>query len=127
VLARYNPNGLLDPTFGSGGIVTTSFPGQGSYAFAVALQSDGNIIAAGVNYIAFRPSEDSSNTGFALARYNPDGSPDSTFGNGGQVRTILTALMTTPIRFSFSLTVNSSPWALPRTRLTIIISPLPVI
>jgi uncharacterized delta-60 repeat protein len=87
VLARYNSDGSPDTTFGGRGIVTTSFPGQGSYAFALALQSDGKIIAAGTKYIDFRPSEDSSNTDFALARYNPDGSPDSSFGNSGRIRT----------------------------------------
>ncbi|MGH8213487.1 MAG: hypothetical protein ACREPP_09710 [Rhodanobacteraceae bacterium] len=84
-LARYNPDGSLDAGFGSGGIVTTHFP-QGSYAFALALQSDGRIIAAGTDYVDFS-SEASSNTDFALARYNIDGSPDTGFGNGGQVLT----------------------------------------
>ena len=32
-------------------------------------------------------SEESSDTDFGLERYNPDGSPDTTFGNGGQVTT----------------------------------------
>ncbi|MBS0444402.1 MAG: hypothetical protein JSR59_00490 [Proteobacteria bacterium] len=85
-LARYDPDGTLDATFGSGGIVTTSFPGQGSYASALALQSDGKIIAAGTDYVDFS-SEDSSDTDFALARYNADGTPDATFGQGGQVTT----------------------------------------
>jgi uncharacterized delta-60 repeat protein len=85
-LARYNPDGSLDTTFGSGGIVTTSFPGQGSYAFSLALQSDGKIIAAGTDFVNFS-SEDSSNTDFGLERYNADGTPDATFGNGGQVTT----------------------------------------
>src|SRR5882672_732460 len=39
-LVRYNSNGTLDASFGDGGIVTTNFP-EGSYAFDVALQSDG--------------------------------------------------------------------------------------
>jgi len=84
-IVRYNPNGSLDRSFGTGGIVTTTFP-EGSYANAVALQSDGKIIAAGTVFVDFNPGE-SSNTDFALARYNPDGSPDATFGNGGQVST----------------------------------------
>jgi uncharacterized delta-60 repeat protein len=84
-IVRYNPNGSLDTSFGNGGIVTTTFP-EGSYAFDVALQPDGKIIAAGTVFVDFNPGE-SSNTDFALARYNPDGSPDATFGNGGQVST----------------------------------------
>src|SRR5262249_2050221 len=85
-VVRYSPDGSLDKTFGNGGIVTTSFPGQGSYAFAVALQSDGKIIAAGTDYVNFS-SDDSSNTDFALARYNANGRLDPTFGKGGQVTT----------------------------------------
>ncbi len=85
-LARYNPNGSLDATFGNGGIVTTTFPGQGSFASALALQADGKIIAAGTDYVDFS-SEDDSDTDFALERYNPDGTPDTTFGNDGQVTT----------------------------------------
>jgi uncharacterized delta-60 repeat protein len=85
-VVRYNQDGSLDSSFGKGGIVTTSFPGQGSYAFAVALQPDGKIIAAGTDFVAFDPGE-SSDTDFALARYNPNGTPDSTFSGDGQVAT----------------------------------------
>lgn len=85
-VARYNSNGSLDTSFGNGGIVTTSFPGQGSYAFALALQADGKIIAAGTDFVNFS-SDDSSDTDFAVARYNSNGTPDTTFGNGGQVTT----------------------------------------
>src|SRR5262245_52585394 len=85
-IVRYNPNGSLDTSFGDGGIATTSFPGDGSYAFAVALQADGKIIAAGTDFVDFNPG-DMSDTDFALARYNTDGTPDATFGTGGQVTT----------------------------------------
>ncbi len=85
-VVRYNPDGSLDRSFGNGGIVTTSFPGQGSYALSVALQTDGKIVAVGTDYVDFS-SEDNSNTDFALARYNPDGTPDMTFGDDGQVTT----------------------------------------
>src|SRR5205814_4259233 len=77
-VVRYNLDGSLDSSFGNGGIVTTSFPGQGSYAFAVALQPDGKIIAAETDFVNFT-NDDSSNTDFAVARYNPDGTPDTTF------------------------------------------------
>jgi uncharacterized delta-60 repeat protein len=85
-IARYNPDGSLDTSFGNNGIVTTIFPGQGSFARAIAVQPDGKIIAAGTDYVDFS-SEESSNTDFALARYNSDGSPDETFGRGGIVTT----------------------------------------
>jgi len=84
-LVRYNPNGSLDRSFGNGGIVTTTFP-EGSYAFDVALQPDGKIIAAGTVFVDFNPG-DISDTDFALARYNSDGSLDTTFGSGGTLMT----------------------------------------
>ena len=84
-LARYNADGSLDTSFGDGGIVTTLFP-HGSYAFALALQSDGKVVAAGTDYVDFS-SEANSDTDFAIARYEPDGSPDFGFGSGGQVTT----------------------------------------
>jgi uncharacterized delta-60 repeat protein len=84
-LARYNPDGTLDAGFGEGGIVTTRFVG-GSFAAAVALQGDGRIVAAGTDYTGFS-FDDSSDTDFALARYLPDGSPDTSFGIDGQLST----------------------------------------
>jgi uncharacterized delta-60 repeat protein len=85
-VVRYNPNGSLDRSFGNNGIVTTTFPVGGSYANAVALQPDGKIIAAGTDFVNFDPGEP-SNTDFGVARYNPDGTADATFGNGGLVTT----------------------------------------
>jgi uncharacterized delta-60 repeat protein len=85
-VVRYNPNGSLDTSFGDHGIVTTTFPVGGSYAYAVALQADGKIIVAGTDFVNFDPGEP-SDTDFAVARYNPDGTADATFGNGGQVTT----------------------------------------
>jgi uncharacterized delta-60 repeat protein len=78
-LARYNPNGSLDAAFGSGGRVTTNFSASSDdVASTVALQFDGKIIVAG-----------DTDENFALARYNPDGSLDGTFGNAGKVTTNL--------------------------------------
>ena len=82
-LARYNPDGSLDATFGSGGKVTTDFTGNFDQANAVALQPNGKIVAAG-------STGDGTSHDFALARYNPDGSLDATFGSGGKVITDFT-------------------------------------
>ncbi len=84
-LVRYNTNGSLDAGFGNGGIVTTDFDGHGSYAFSVALQPDGKLVAAGTSFVAFS-SDDSSDTDFALLRYDADGSPDTSFGPSGNGR-----------------------------------------
>src|SRR2546423_636525 len=72
-LARYNPDGTLDATFGNGGTVVNDF-GQGleSYAIQLIIQPDGKLIIAG-----------ESSYEFLVARYNPNGTLDSTFGFGG--------------------------------------------
>ncbi|HEY2714303.1 MAG TPA: delta-60 repeat domain-containing protein [Chthoniobacterales bacterium] len=85
-LSRYNSNGSLDTTFGNNGLVITTFNSEGAFASALALQPDGKILAAGTKYINFT-SDDSSNTDFGIARYNSDGSLDTTFGTGGEVAT----------------------------------------
>lgn len=83
VLVRYEADGSLDATFGASGIVTTGFStGSNDEAFAIALQNDGNIILAGKTGIGLLSA-------FALARYNTDGSLDTTFGVGGLVVTDL--------------------------------------
>jgi uncharacterized delta-60 repeat protein len=79
-LARYNPDGSLDATFDGDGRVTTDFPSNDDIAFAVAIQSDGKIVAAGL-------SRGSHLFDFAVARYNSDGSLDDTFGGDGRVTT----------------------------------------
>ncbi len=78
-LARYLPDGSLDPTFGVGGKVTTDFEGGG--ASALVLQPDGKLVAAGNSRLTGLVSD------FALARYLSDGSLDPTFGVGGKVTT----------------------------------------
>lgn len=80
-LARYNTDGSLDLTFDSDGKVMTDFGGYDA-AFAAALQADGKIIAAG------RGSASGSPHDFALARYNTDGSPDTSFDTDGKLTTI---------------------------------------
>ena len=77
-LVRYNADGSLDSSFGSGGIVTTDFFGASDAAHDVVIQPDGKIIAVGY-------TRDSNSTDFALARYQGDGSLDTTFGSGGLV------------------------------------------
>src|SRR5262245_11633410 len=46
-LARYNTDGSLDASFGTGGRVTTGFPGVSATGFSVALQPDAKIVVAG--------------------------------------------------------------------------------
>jgi len=77
-LARYNPNGTLDTSFGAGGKVVTKFSGN-SAATALVLQNDGKLVAAG------ETSTDSFD--FALARYNTNGTLDTSFDHDGMVVT----------------------------------------
>jgi len=83
-LARYNRDGSLDKSFGTGGKVTTDFFRDPDAAFAITIQPDGKIILAG---IANRSFSTTIAAYFALARYNPDGSLDTGFGTGGKVTT----------------------------------------
>jgi len=79
-LARYNSDGSLDTTFDTDGKVITDFNGGEDRAVGIALQSNGKIIAAGW-------SNNGTDDDFALARYNSNGSLDTTFGTNGQVVT----------------------------------------
>src|SRR5262249_50663383 len=72
-------SGTLDPTFGTGGQVTTNF-GLSAGASSVALQPDGKFVVAGT--IAQNGRND-----FAVTRYNTDGTLDAGFGAGGKVTT----------------------------------------
>lgn len=74
------PPGDLDLTFDGDGKVTTDFVGGFDQARGIAIQSDGKIVAAG---LAPAPGNDN----FGLARYNPNGSLDSSFDGDGRVTT----------------------------------------
>jgi uncharacterized delta-60 repeat protein len=80
-LARYNADGSLDTTFDTDGKVTTDFANGGDEARGIAIQSDGKIVVAGQAQIGL------ANTDFALARYNANGSLDTTFDTDGKVTT----------------------------------------
>jgi uncharacterized delta-60 repeat protein len=84
-LARFLPNGTLDPTFGTGGeVVTGIYDGSTN---AMMLQQDGRLVVAGTG---------GQNTaqGFVLARFLPNGVLDPSFGTGGKVTTDLGNLET---------------------------------
>src|SRR6266542_620412 len=72
--------GGLDTSFGTGGKVITSFGPLYEEVDGLALQPDGKIVAAGY-------SQNGTGTDFALARYKPNGSPDTGFGAGGKITT----------------------------------------
>jgi uncharacterized delta-60 repeat protein len=73
LLARYDPDGRLDSTFGSGGIASSSLPYGGATAITPAPGGDYYVTLGG-------------NTGGALSRWNADGTVDTAFGTGGVSR-----------------------------------------
>ena len=71
IVVRLLPNGAVDPSFDGDGVATSDFGGAES-GYSVIVQPDGRIVLAG-----------SRDGDFALVRYLPDGSLDTTFGTGG--------------------------------------------
>ena len=83
-VVRLLTNGTLDATFGTGGVATTPYPGPVESGFgytpSIALQSDGKIVAT--NGMAFLQSGAVSRI-FSAARFNSNGTVDTTFGTRG--------------------------------------------
>jgi uncharacterized delta-60 repeat protein/LPXTG-motif cell wall-anchored protein len=77
-VVRYNIDGTLDNTFGTGGKVTIA--NESSEGYSVMLQADGKILVSGRAY-------SDTTSSFAVVRYNTNGSLDTTFGTAGKVTT----------------------------------------
>jgi uncharacterized delta-60 repeat protein len=92
-VVRYNANGSLDRSFGTGGMVITDL-GSNDSALGVAIQSDGRIVVVGYTSTAAGGND------VAIVRYNVNGSIDKTFG-GGQAKGI--------VRIDFTAPGSSSP------------------
>jgi uncharacterized delta-60 repeat protein len=86
-LARYLPDGSLDPSFGAGGKALITF-GRFNEAFAVTVEANGKVAVAGENIID-PGSIQSAN--LAQARLLPNGSLDPSFGTGGKLVTAFLA------------------------------------
>jgi uncharacterized delta-60 repeat protein len=84
VLARFDVDGTLDDSFGTGGTVTTNIGGEFSQeeALGVAVQPDGRIVVAGYT----------NRDDVTVARYQRDGQLDGTFGTDGVVTGIATGI-----------------------------------
>ena len=84
-LARYNTDGTLDTSFGNAGYVITTFNANHYDALlSILLLPDGKIVASGFSFTEDPNTfEDSSDV--VAARYNADGSLDTSFGNDGKV------------------------------------------
>ena len=79
-VARYTTSGGLDPSFGTGGVVSTPIGSVSAWAWTVAIQDDGKIVAAG-------DAATSGGSDFAVVRYTTGGVLDASFGTGGVVTT----------------------------------------
>ncbi len=83
VVLRYNADATLDTSFGGGdGIATAGFGGNSGYGYSVTVQSDGKIVVAG-------QTDNGSVATFAVARFNTDGTLDTSFDGDGKVTTVL--------------------------------------
>ncbi len=80
LVARYNTDGTNDATFDGDGVAITDMYGDYDQAIAVALQDDGRIVLGGICKVG-------GNDDFCLARYNSNGSLDTSFSGDGKVST----------------------------------------
>ncbi len=82
LVARLNANGAIDTQFGSSGVVSTSFGSgkNGETAYGLAQQSDGKLLVIG-------GASTSTSGGFDIARYNANGTLDTSFAGSGQLTT----------------------------------------
>jgi uncharacterized delta-60 repeat protein len=81
VVNRLNQNGTADGEFGQNGVVKTDVTEWADYATSIALSSEGKIAVAGYCQI------NSGYSNFVVARYNSDGSLDTSFNGTGINRT----------------------------------------
>jgi len=81
-IARFNSTGLLDTGYGAGGRTVTDFSSSTDGANALVIQLDGKALVAG--YTGSTLNQD-----FALARYDINGNPDTTFNGTGKLTTVL--------------------------------------
>jgi uncharacterized delta-60 repeat protein len=79
VVARFRAGGAPDPSFSGNGVYTTRFSQGDAYGYGVAIQPDGKIVVVG----EVDPKSGVSNP--AILRLDPDGTPDTTFGDHGRV------------------------------------------
>jgi uncharacterized delta-60 repeat protein len=81
-IARFTPAGVLDPTFGNGGIrLVSSLSGDWDHFNAMTLDASGNIVVAGTSMPSGSVPPDHPPE-ILLARFTPSGNLDSTFGSG---------------------------------------------
>jgi uncharacterized delta-60 repeat protein len=96
-ILRYTPSGVLDSSFGVGGVRISTIGLSNSYFFSIAIDSSSRIVAGGSNDGV--PGSNST-----IARYTPSGVLDSSFGVGG-VRTSAIGVWDSPL---LSIAIDAS-------------------
>jgi uncharacterized delta-60 repeat protein len=86
-VARYNADGSLDDSFGSGGMATIDAGTDVDAAWCMALQNDGKIVLGGSVFKQQTTYDD-----YAVVRLNSDGTTDNSFGTNGIVTTDIEGL-----------------------------------
>jgi uncharacterized delta-60 repeat protein len=85
LVARFDPSGVPDASFGGGDGITTTKIGFGGFVGDVGLQSDGAIVVVGASLSI------TGNENMAVLRFGSTGTLDTTFGGDGIVKTDATA------------------------------------
>ena len=100
-ITRYNSNGAVDKTFGSGGTVASV-----ASASSLLLQSDGKIVIAGSLTSIVNAPPSPNDVGFGIVRYSANGAIDKTFGTGGVA--IVDFGANNPASGAFALAIQSN-------------------
>lgn len=99
-IVRYMPDGTLDPSFGTAGIVSMNLTGTDEcQSYAVGLQSGGKIVVGGYTWT-------NNNKDFVLARFDASGNLDASFNSLGTPGYVITPI--SPVSTSFGVDIIKS-------------------
>jgi uncharacterized delta-60 repeat protein len=96
-IARVNINGSLDSSFSSDGIAIVSIGSKRDIAYALAVQGDGKILLGGASTTDF-------GTSIGIARFNSDGTLDTSFNKNGK---LISSLNTESLNEAYSILVQT--------------------
>lgn len=100
ILASYSQPGSLDLSFGGSGYVITSISPLNDEGHRVVIQKDQKIIVAGWTQL-----NDPAHVGYAMIRYNSDGSYDTSFGVNGIV---ITSFFLNDIAYAYAVALQNT-------------------
>jgi uncharacterized delta-60 repeat protein len=82
IMLRFSPQGIIDSSFGTNGIVRTAYANETHFGYSIVIQPDHKILM--VDGITHGGKRD-----FCMLRYTENGALDSTFGTYGRVVTAM--------------------------------------